>query len=126
MCGNFSTNFQVAGRELMTADEVRMLDNRYAIVFIRGERPIIDYKYDIHTNPNVYLGVDGGAEPYTHTIPALADATTVEIVDISQYPDKKMEDFPKAEEYFADLVAYDDEETDAMCNYLENKKENTE
>lgn len=116
--GNFSTNFQVAGRELMTADEVRMLDNRYAIVFIRGERPIIDYKYDIHTNPNVYLGVDGGAEPYTHTIPALADVTTVEIVDIAKYPGKKMEDFPKAEEYFADLVAYDDEETDAMCEYM--------
>lgn len=117
MRGNFSTNFQVAGRELMTADEVRMLDNRYAIVFIRGERPIIDYKYDIHTNPNVYLGVDGGAEPYTHTIPALANVTTVEIVDIAKYPGKKMEDFPKAEEYFADLVAYDDEETESMCEY---------
>lgn len=118
MRGNFSTNFQVAGRELMTADEVRMLDNRYAIVFVRGERPIIDYKYDIHTNPNVYLGVDGGAEPYTHTIPTLADVTTVEIVDIAKYPGKKMEDFPKAEEYFANLVAYDDEETDAMCEYM--------
>ncbi|MBQ9750987.1 MAG: type IV secretory system conjugative DNA transfer family protein, partial [Clostridia bacterium] len=58
MRGNFSTNFQVAGRELLTADEVRMLDNRYAIVFIRGERPIIDYKYSIFGHPNVHLGVD--------------------------------------------------------------------
>ena len=123
MRGNFSTNFQVAGRELLTADEVRMLDNRYAIVFIRGERPIIDYKYSIFGHPNVHLGVDGGAEPYTHAIPELTDVTTIEIVDIAKYPGKKMEDFPRAEEYLANLVIYDEEETEAMCDYLENKNE---
>ena len=122
MRGNFSTNFQVAGRELLTADEVRMLDNRYAIVFIRGERPIIDYKYSIFGHPNVHLGVDGGAEPYTHAIPELTDVTTIEIVDIEKYPGKKMEDFPKVDEYLDNLVAYDDEETEAMCDYLENKE----
>ena len=119
--GNFSTNFQVAGRELLTADEVRMLDNRYAIVFIRGERPIIDYKYSIFGHPNVHLGVDGGAEPYTHEIPELTDVTSIQLVDIEKFPGKKMEDFPKAEEYLANLVAYDEEETEAMCDYLENK-----
>ena len=123
MRGNFSTNFQVAGRELLTADEVRMLDNRYAIVFIRGERPIIDYKYSIFGHPNVHLGVDGGAEPYTHEIPELTDVTSIQLVDIEKFPGKKMEDFPKAEEYLANLVAYDDEETEAMCDYLENKNE---
>ena len=123
MRGNFSTNFQVAGRELLTADEVRMLDNRYAIVFIRGERPIIDYKYSIFGHPNVHLGVDGGAEPYTHTIPELTDVTTIEIVDIEKYPGKKMEDFPKVDEYLDNLIAYDDEETEAMCEYLKNKNE---
>ena len=123
MRGNFSTNFQVAGRELLTADEVRMLDNRYAIVFIRGERPIIDYKYSIFGHPNVHLGVDGGAEPYTHAIPELTDVTTIEIVDIAKYPGKKMEDFPRAEEYLENLVIYDEEETEAMCDYLENKNE---
>ena len=122
MRGNFSTNFQVAGRELLTADEVRMLDNRYAIVFIRGERPIIDYKYSIFGHPNVHLGVDGGAEPYTHAVPELTDVTTIEIVDIEKYPGKKMEDFPKVDEYLDNLVAYDDEETEAMCDYLENKE----
>ena len=70
MRGNFSTNFQVAGRELLTADEVRMLDNQYAIVFIRGERPVLDYKYDLLTHPNISLGVDGGADAYTHDIPS--------------------------------------------------------
>ena len=123
MRGNFSTNFQVAGRELLTADEVRMLDNRYAIVFIRGERPIIDYKYSIFGHPNVHLGVDGGAEPYTHAVPELTDVTGIELVELKDYPGKKMEDFPKVDEYLANLVAYDDEETEAMCNYLENKNE---
>lgn len=123
MRGNFSTNFQVAGRELLTADEVRMLDNQYAIVFIRGERPVLDFKYDLLTHPNISLGVDGGADPYTHDIPELLDVTTIEIVKLEDFKDKKMEDFPKAEEYFANLVAYDDEETEAMCDYLENKNE---
>ena len=123
MRGNFSTNFQVAGRELLTADEVRMLDNQYAIVFIRGERPVLDFKYDLLTHPNISLGVDGGADVYTHDIPELVDVTTIEIVNIEDYEGKTMEDFPKADEYLANLVAYDDEETEAMCDYLKNKNE---
>jgi len=126
MRGNFSTNFQVAGRELLTPDEVRMLDNKYAIVFIRGEKPVVDFKYNIFTHPNVHLGADGGVEPYTHTIPVLEDVTGIEIVNISDYKGKKFEDFPKAEEYFANIYAYDDEETEALCDYLEKKNEKRE
>lgn len=64
--GSYSTNYQLAGRELMTPDEVRMLDNRYALLFIRGERPLEDFKYDILKHPNIALTTDGGAEPYRH------------------------------------------------------------
>ncbi len=64
--GNYSTNFQINGRELLTPDEVRLLDNRYAILFIRGERPIIDLKYDVLKHPNVELSADGKAKPYIH------------------------------------------------------------
>ncbi len=64
--GNYSTNYQIHGRELMTPDEVRLLDNQYAILFIRGERPIIDYKYDITKHPNVSLSRDGKASSYIH------------------------------------------------------------
>ena len=64
--GSYSTNYQLAGRELMTPDEVRMLDNRYALLFIRGERPLEDFKYDILKHPNITLTTDGGAEPYRH------------------------------------------------------------
>ena len=64
--GNYSTNYQNTGRELMTPDEVRMLDNRYAILFIRGERPILDEKFDILKHPNVGLTTDGNGKPYLH------------------------------------------------------------
>lgn len=64
--GSYSTNYQLNGRELMTPDEVRLLDNRYAILFIRGEKPIIDYKYDVLKHPNVSLSADGKAKTYIH------------------------------------------------------------
>ena len=64
--GNYSTNYQISGRELMTPDEVRLLDNRYAILFIRGERAVLDFKYDILKHPNVSLTADGRAGPYRH------------------------------------------------------------
>lgn len=64
--GSYSTNWQLAGRELMTPDEVRMLDNRYALLFIRGERPVEDLKFDILKHPNIALTTDGGADPYRH------------------------------------------------------------
>lgn len=64
--GSYSTNWQLAGRELMTPDEVRMLDNRYALLFIRGERPVEDLKFDILKHPNIALTADSGAGPYRH------------------------------------------------------------
>ena len=64
--GNYSTNYQISGRELLTPDEVRMLDNQYAILFIRGERPVMDFKYDILKHPNVALTTDGKASAYKH------------------------------------------------------------
>jgi len=64
--GNYSTNYQISGRELLTPDEVRMLDNRFAILFIRGERPVMDLKYDILKHPNVALTADGKAGVYRH------------------------------------------------------------
>lgn len=64
--GNYSTNYQITGRELMTPDEVRMLDNRKALLFIRGELPVCDDKFDILTHPLVSRTPDGGGLPYVH------------------------------------------------------------
>ena len=64
--GSWSTNFQTSGRELLTPDEVRALDNRYAILFIRGAKPIMDLKYDLMKHPAIGRTVDGGGPPYIH------------------------------------------------------------
>ncbi len=64
--GSYSTNYQKAGRELMDASELRMLDNKKALLFIRGEPPLKDFKYDILNHPNVKHTPDGEEEPYEH------------------------------------------------------------
>ena len=64
--GSSSVSYQQTGRELMTPDEVRTLDNDFALLFIRGERPVMDKKYDILKHPYIRLTEDGGAAPYVH------------------------------------------------------------
>ena len=64
--GSSNTNYQNTGRELLTLDEVRLLDNSNALIFIRGEKPIVDKKFDIMSHPNIKLTADGGAKPYVH------------------------------------------------------------
>ena len=66
--GSFATNESTISRELLMPEEVRMLDNRYAILFIRGEKPVIDLKYDLMRHPNIKETVQGGAEPYEHGV----------------------------------------------------------
>ena len=64
--GSYSTNFQMSGRELLTPDEVRKLDNRYALLFIRGASPVMDEKYDLMHHPAISHSSLGGAAPYIH------------------------------------------------------------
>ena len=78
--GSFSQNFQSAGRELLTPDEVRMLDNRLALVLIRGEAPVIDAKYDLTRHPNIKRTADGGAAPYTHNPQCLYDVGDLDFI----------------------------------------------
>ena len=90
--GSFSKNFQSAGRELLTPDEVRMLDNRLARVLIRGEAPVIDAKYDLMRHPNIKRTADGGAAPYTHSARCLygaddLDFTFTSLDDIEIFED---------------------------------------
>ena len=64
--GSYSTNFQMSGRELLTPDEVRKLDNRYALLFIRGASPVMDEKYDLMHHPAISRSSLGCAAPYIH------------------------------------------------------------
>ena len=70
--GSYSTNFQQSGRELLQPDEVRMLDNQNALLFIRGERPILDAKYDLMKHHNIRYTEDGGAGPFNYAKSPLA------------------------------------------------------
>ena len=67
--GSSSVNYQQTGRDLMTPDEIRMLPTNDALLFIRGEKPVRDKKYDIKKHPNVRRTVDGRAKPYSHNPP---------------------------------------------------------
>ena len=128
--GNFSTNSQVAGRELQMPDEIRMLNNKYAIVFIRGERPVLDFKYDILSHPNIKLSTDGGAAPYAHNLGVLTGGVTIQIIDPETLGDMALSDIPTVDEYFKnEIEAYDEEETEMLCEFLKSmleEKEKTE
>ena len=89
--GSYSTNYQISGRELLTPDEVRMLDNQYAILFIRGERPVLDFKYDILKHPNVALTADGKAGVYKHG-EVKSDVATIELIsfDFNKAPETEV------------------------------------
>ena len=67
----------------MTADEVRMLDNRYALLFIRGEPPVMDLKYDILKHPNLSLTADGGADVYRHG-EVTRDVASISVVEMKR------------------------------------------
>ena len=105
--GNYSTNYQISGRELMTPDQVRMLDNRCALLFIRGELPIMDEKYDILKHPNVSLTTDGSAAPYEHGGTEHAVAT----LSLAGIP---TQDIPDMEETEPDYELLSDEDIEAL------------
>ncbi len=94
--GNYSTNYQNTGRELLTPDEVRMLDNRYALLFIRGERPVMDEKFDILKHPNVALSTDGKGKPYRHgkVTEAVAEITLADSLE-----EELTSDLPDAQQF---------------------------
>ena len=84
--GNYSTNWQLSGRELLTPDEVRMLDNRYALLFIRGDCAVQDEKYNILKHPNIKLTTDGVGQPFRHgTIENALDWQTVALHTEADY-----------------------------------------
>ena len=112
--GSYSTNYQITGRELLTPDEVRLLDNRYAILFIRGERAIIDFKYDILKHPNVLYTTDGQELAYNHGKTNYEVANIVLDTNIDNY---KFDDIEDITENYVIISSEELEE------YYENKRE---
>ena len=118
--GSYSTNWQLAGRELMTPDEVRMLDNRYALLFIHGERPLEDFKYDILKHPNIALTTDGGAEPYRHG----EDLISIAALSIDERLLKKAGMKPVSDEEY--LFFSEEEFEELLHKKMEEKKHEQE
>ena len=90
--GNYSTNYQITGRELLTPDEVRMLDNRHALLFVRGELPVMDDKIDLMKHPELHSSADGGAEQFRHgaSIKPSATVTFDYGIDPESLPEKEV------------------------------------
>ena len=118
--GSYSTNWQLAGRELMTPDEVRMLDNRYALLFIRGERPVEDLKFDILKHSNIALTTDGGAEPYRHG----EDSISIAALSIDEGLLKKAGAEPVSEDEY--LFFYEEELEELLQKKMEEKQHEQE
>ncbi len=99
--GSYSKNTSLTGRSLMLPEEVRMLDNRFALLFVRGENAVMDEKYDLMKHPNIALTTDGGAEPYEHGLAPLALDPDSIILDDESYvvlsSDEILELFEEAE-----------------------------
>ena len=112
--GNYSTNFQISGRELLTPDEVRLFDNKYAILFIRGERPILDFKYDILKHPNVEFTTDGSEEPYVH------GSTNNAVASITFDYNREGYKYETIEEIETDFILMDIEEIEKYLKEREN------
>jgi len=112
--GNYSTNFQISGRELLTPDEVRLLDNKYAILFIRGERPILDLKYDILRHPNVEFTTDGSEAPYIH------GSTNNAVASITFNYSQDGYNYETIEEIETDFILMDIEEIEKYLKEREN------
>lgn len=130
--GNYSTNYQQTGRELLTADEVRMLENEKAILLIRGEKPVVDFKYDIMKHPNIKYTTDGNKKMmYEHGIVDKATATIsqLELEDLQEVKEiKDTKEWKEVENMDYELLSEEDIEDYIFREEYENerKQENNE
>ena len=113
---SYNTNHSIVARELLCPDEVRMLDNRYALLFIRGERPIMDEKFDIMRHPNVGGSVDGHGKPYDHGA-TMRDVATITLTFDTNLPQNSAHTLPNST---YELLS--EEDVDDLYN---NKNSNT-
>ena len=117
--GSYSTNYQASGRELLTADEIRLLDNKYALLFIRGEKAIRDLKYDILRHPNISHTTDGNETAYIHGTTRKAIASVVVELKNDNDEFEKVQDLDSD----CDYVVLSNEE---VINYLYEEEEENE
>ena len=121
---SYSTNYQMTGRELLTQDEVRMLDNNKAILLIRGEKPVVDKKYNILKHPNVKYTTDGKVKPYKHGKIDRANVSIIELnpekIDMTKIKDTK--DIKQIEKITTELLSEEEIENYYLMEEYENER----
>ena len=107
--GSSSRNYDVLGREIMMPEEVRKLDNKKCLVFIRGFDPILDGKYVPFNHPMFPVTADGDGEPYIH-VPAKTGERTEPFFSILSEHDMKYyrEQKEKGEPVYIDSLSYEE------------------
>ena len=120
--GSYSTGYQLSGRELLDQAEVRMLDNNYALLFIRGELAVKDLKYDILKHPNIKLTEDGGAQPYIHG-EVEDDIADISIIGMREIKKDETSEEDKPEETGYELLSDEDLLNEIEKEEKENDKE---
>jgi len=61
---SFNMNYQKLGKDLMTIDELAVMDGAKCIVQVRGVRPFFSDKYDLTQHPNYKLTADYDKKNY--------------------------------------------------------------
>lgn len=103
-----------------------MLSNEKAILLIRGEKPVIDLKYDIMKHPNVKYTADGDGKIYEHGVVDKATAT-ISILDVRELQDLKYtEGLEEIESTNYELLSEEDVEKYFIMEELENEERNKE
>ena len=120
--GSYSTNYQATGRDLMTPDEVRMLENEKAILLIRGEKPVIDYKYDILKHPNLKYTADGNAKLFEHGGTEKATASLLKLEDIRTEDIVELQEIGQIKDY--ELLSEEEIEKYYLMEETENEGKN--
>lgn len=118
--GSYSTNYQATGRDLLTPDEVRMLENEKAILLIRGEKPVIDYKYDILKHPNLKYTADGNSKLYEHGGTEKATASLLKLEDIETKDISEIKELKEIKGY--ELLSEEEIEKYYLMEELENER----
>lgn len=107
--GSSSRNYDVLGREIMTPDEVRKMDNKKCLIFIRGFDPILDSKYNPFGHKVFSQTADGEGVPYEHEPAAEGESvepgfTILNEKSLAYYEGLKA----KGEPVYIDTIPYED------------------
>ncbi len=123
--GSYSTNYQLTGRELLTQDEIRMLDNDKAILMIRGEKPVIDKKYNILKHPNVNSTTDGKAKPFEHGTTNRANVSILQLKqeEINTTKIKDIQEIKQVKKIKTELLSEEDIENYYLMEEYESERE---